>query len=158
MFSATPCDAQSAPFQCEDHVLVEKLEKKLSDMRTMGPGNWDMLHTAAAAVVTEEDFDHWLWLLHTRLKWMRCRECKNEFTAYVERNPPEPYCEKKDVSGRIVGPMVWMMNFHNCVNYRLNTVQRSHGEQETHYILEAHQYMELYASAKVCETACGSEH
>lgn len=142
----------------EDNLVVATLEKQLADMPRMGPGMWDTLQCAAREVRTVDDFDHFVWLRDLRLKWMRCAECKGEFTVFCDRNPIAGYRYMKDETGRVIGASSWMHRLHNWVSNRLNENDIARGRAPTHYVLQWHQYLKLYDEPKLCDGPCGSMH
>lgn len=107
-----------------------------------GPGLWYGLHTLGAASKTVEQKKFAIQYIKHLQQNFFCGECKGHFGNYIETHPLETVLNNDEES-----LFLWIFNFHNAVNFRLNKKQVSYDEAKKIY----------YQNSEFCFSDCNSE-
>jgi Erv1 / Alr family len=119
--------------------------ESLTDPSVFGPGKWDDLQTLAMRADDKKGkirFDEDVRFIAKNLK---CGDCKTDFLAYIEKNPP---LKKKMVieEGKDVTMFYWVYEAHDHVNRKLGKTSP-----------EFNIIYRFYYHSEGCESGCGEK-
>lgn len=116
------------------------------DPARLGPGYWDrltlMAWEARTATKQKEACDEFRYTCRT----FPCTVCQGHCHEYVDQHPPEEFIGKEVMVHGVsepIGLFVWIWQFHNAVNLRLNKPKMSFATA-----------IEKQTSRSHCSTAC----
>ena len=85
--------------------------------KSQAQGVWFMLHLQSYLANTEHKQKEFIKLLYNTAKYFPCTDCSNHARAYLDRYPVE---YGFDISHSTPAVFIYMFEFHNFVNQRLN--------------------------------------
>lgn len=87
-----------------------------SNMNNWGPSFWNTLHIIAYQ--TTKDVNGFLSLVKQIVEKLPCESCVKDGLLYIKNHPLKKY--PLSPNGDDLSPFIWMCNFHNYVNKKLN--------------------------------------
>lgn len=103
--------------------------KDHTDPNYVGPGTWNSGHRLSIKAITKslqlEFIKYWTEICQT----YPCHKCRDDSLLYIKNHPMEDYLNVDVIldNGQVkkLGLFVWMWNFHNYVNAKLNKPKMS---------------------------------
>jgi len=115
-------------------------DDRLSDPKVFGPGMWSSIHIYAAEATTPERKNCFIDFITVLFSNLKCLNCRQHATAYLERHPPRDVIDEPD------GLFRWTWMMHNVVNRRLGKPELSFEEASKLF---------LNGDEGVCAVNCG---